>query len=218
MCVCGFPRQQQKLWREPCNRVLLDPEFMVQMLTAVYHAMYVSLKQEKCFGFCLFHYIMIFWQFHGCRNKFHASSLVIYAIYTCCCYKGTLSLIFSSIFSLELALELFSYPLQPQSVLVDFHEGSMHQVQFGVQFLAQRHFFMLTGGVWDQTTNPLTSKQTHMSVDLFQQKTLDFWLVADPIYLQSCNHLTALRAVWSCTGQSEWCKWSWKEILYLLWL
>lgn len=150
--------------------------------------------------------------------KFHASSLVIYAIYTCCCYKGTLSLIFSSIFSLELALELFSYPLQPESVLVDFHEGSMHQVQFGVQFLAQRHFFMLTGGVWDQTTNPLTSKQTHMSVDLFQQKTLDFWLVADPIYLQSCNHLTALRAVWSCTGQSEWCKWSWKEIPYLLWL
>lgn len=39
--MCGFPRQQQKLWREPCNRVLLDPEFMVQMLTAVYHAMYV---------------------------------------------------------------------------------------------------------------------------------------------------------------------------------
>ncbi|MEQ2242042.1 hypothetical protein ILYODFUR_031712, partial [Ilyodon furcidens] len=38
VCVCGFPRQQQKLWREPCNRVLLDPEFMVQMLTAVYHA------------------------------------------------------------------------------------------------------------------------------------------------------------------------------------
>lgn len=41
LCVCGFPRQQQKLWREPCNRVLLDPEFMVQMLAAVYHAMYV---------------------------------------------------------------------------------------------------------------------------------------------------------------------------------
>ncbi|XP_049583253.1 hyccin 2 isoform X6 [Syngnathus scovelli] len=38
LCVCGFPRQQQKLWREPPNRVLLDPEFMVQMLTAVYHA------------------------------------------------------------------------------------------------------------------------------------------------------------------------------------
>lgn len=44
LCVCGFPRQQQKLWREPCNRVLLDPEFMVQMLAAVYHAMYVSFK------------------------------------------------------------------------------------------------------------------------------------------------------------------------------
>ncbi|XP_037136402.1 protein FAM126B-like isoform X5 [Syngnathus acus] len=40
LCVCGFPRQQQKLWREPPNRVLLDPEFMVQMLTAVYHAIY----------------------------------------------------------------------------------------------------------------------------------------------------------------------------------
>ncbi|KAL0985693.1 hypothetical protein UPYG_G00160600 [Umbra pygmaea] len=40
LCVCGFPRQQQKLWIEPCNRVLLDPDFMVQMLTAVYHAIY----------------------------------------------------------------------------------------------------------------------------------------------------------------------------------
>ncbi|XP_053090440.1 hyccin 2 isoform X1 [Pangasianodon hypophthalmus] len=40
LCVCGFPRQQQKTWREPCNRVVLDPEFMVQMLTAVYHAIY----------------------------------------------------------------------------------------------------------------------------------------------------------------------------------
>ncbi|XP_049321717.1 protein FAM126B isoform X2 [Astyanax mexicanus] len=40
LCVCGYPRQQQKLWREPCNRVRLDPEFMVQMLTAVYHAIY----------------------------------------------------------------------------------------------------------------------------------------------------------------------------------
>ncbi|KAG7466939.1 hypothetical protein MATL_G00147630 [Megalops atlanticus] len=40
LCVCGFPRQQQKLWREPCTRVVLDPEFMVQMLTAVYHAIY----------------------------------------------------------------------------------------------------------------------------------------------------------------------------------
>ncbi|KAL7882071.1 hypothetical protein AOLI_G00089200 [Acnodon oligacanthus] len=40
LCVCGFPRQQQKMWREPCNRVVLDAEFMVQMLTAVYHAIY----------------------------------------------------------------------------------------------------------------------------------------------------------------------------------
>ncbi|KAG9340818.1 hypothetical protein JZ751_020010, partial [Albula glossodonta] len=38
LCVCGFPRQQQKPWKEPCNRVILDPEFMVQILTAVYHA------------------------------------------------------------------------------------------------------------------------------------------------------------------------------------
>ncbi|XP_017325858.1 hyccin 2 isoform X1 [Ictalurus punctatus] len=40
LCVCGFPRQQQKTWREPCNRVILDAEFMVQMLTAIYHAIY----------------------------------------------------------------------------------------------------------------------------------------------------------------------------------
>ncbi|KAI5107382.1 hypothetical protein C0J45_3020, partial [Silurus meridionalis] len=40
LCVCGFPRQQQKTWREACNRVVLDPEFIVQMLTAVYHAIY----------------------------------------------------------------------------------------------------------------------------------------------------------------------------------
>uniref|UniRef100_A0A3B4CEI3 Family with sequence similarity 126 member B n=1 Tax=Pygocentrus nattereri TaxID=42514 RepID=A0A3B4CEI3_PYGNA len=40
LCVCGFPRQQQKMWREPCNRVVLDAEFMVQMLTAIYHAIY----------------------------------------------------------------------------------------------------------------------------------------------------------------------------------
>ncbi|XP_077095800.1 hyccin 2-like isoform X1 [Siphateles boraxobius] len=40
LCVCGFPRQQLKAWTAPCIRVLLDPEFMVQMLTAVYHAIY----------------------------------------------------------------------------------------------------------------------------------------------------------------------------------
>ncbi|KAJ8255302.1 hypothetical protein GJAV_G00203340 [Gymnothorax javanicus] len=40
LCVCGFPRQQEKPWQEACNRVLLDPEFMVQMLTAVYHAIF----------------------------------------------------------------------------------------------------------------------------------------------------------------------------------
>ncbi|MBN3323690.1 F126B protein, partial [Atractosteus spatula] len=40
LCVCGFPRQHQKQWKEPCGRVVLDPEFMVQMLTSVYHAIY----------------------------------------------------------------------------------------------------------------------------------------------------------------------------------
>ncbi|XP_033869313.1 hyccin 2-like [Acipenser ruthenus] len=40
LCVCGFPRQQQKPWKELCGRVILDPEFMVQMLTAVYHAIF----------------------------------------------------------------------------------------------------------------------------------------------------------------------------------
>ncbi|XP_063068675.1 hyccin 2 [Engraulis encrasicolus] len=40
LCVCGYPRQQMKPWREPCHRVRLDPEFLVQMLTAVYHAIY----------------------------------------------------------------------------------------------------------------------------------------------------------------------------------
>ncbi|XP_066543796.1 hyccin 2 [Amia ocellicauda] len=40
LCVCGFPRQHQKPWKEPCGRVILDPEFMVQMLTSVYHAIY----------------------------------------------------------------------------------------------------------------------------------------------------------------------------------
>ncbi len=39
LCVSGYPRQQQKSWKEPCYRVRLEPEFMVQMLTAVYHAM-----------------------------------------------------------------------------------------------------------------------------------------------------------------------------------
>uniref|UniRef100_A0A673LWR0 Protein FAM126B-like n=1 Tax=Sinocyclocheilus rhinocerous TaxID=307959 RepID=A0A673LWR0_9TELE len=40
LCVSGYPRQQQKSWKEPCNRVRLESEFMVQMLTAVYHAIY----------------------------------------------------------------------------------------------------------------------------------------------------------------------------------
>ncbi|MBN3273044.1 F126B protein, partial [Polyodon spathula] len=40
LCVCGFPRQRQKPWKELCGRVILDPEFMVQMLTAVYHAIF----------------------------------------------------------------------------------------------------------------------------------------------------------------------------------
>ncbi|XP_069790460.1 hyccin 2-like isoform X2 [Narcine bancroftii] len=40
LCVTGFPRQQQKMWNETCGRIALDPEFMVQMLTAVYHTIY----------------------------------------------------------------------------------------------------------------------------------------------------------------------------------
>ncbi|TRY85988.1 hypothetical protein DNTS_032778, partial [Danionella cerebrum] len=40
LCVSGYPRQQIKAWREPCNRVRLEPEFMVQMLSAVYYAIY----------------------------------------------------------------------------------------------------------------------------------------------------------------------------------
>lgn len=47
LCVCGYPRQQLKAWREPCHRIRLDPEFMVQMLTAVYHAMWVGLPGVK---------------------------------------------------------------------------------------------------------------------------------------------------------------------------
>lgn len=39
LCVSGFPRQQLKAWTTPCMRVLLEPQFMVQMLAAVYHAM-----------------------------------------------------------------------------------------------------------------------------------------------------------------------------------
>uniref|UniRef100_A0A671LZH0 Protein FAM126B-like n=1 Tax=Sinocyclocheilus anshuiensis TaxID=1608454 RepID=A0A671LZH0_9TELE len=40
LCVSGFPRQQLKAWTAPCMRVLLEPQFMVQMLAAVYHAIY----------------------------------------------------------------------------------------------------------------------------------------------------------------------------------
>uniref|UniRef100_A0A8C1UX16 Zgc:158316 n=1 Tax=Cyprinus carpio TaxID=7962 RepID=A0A8C1UX16_CYPCA len=40
LCVSGFPRQQLKAWTTPCMRVLLEPQFMVQMLAAVYHAIY----------------------------------------------------------------------------------------------------------------------------------------------------------------------------------
>ncbi|KAF4109516.1 hyccin 2 isoform X2 [Onychostoma macrolepis] len=40
LCVSGFPRQQLKAWTAPCFRVLLEPQFMVQMLAAVYHAIY----------------------------------------------------------------------------------------------------------------------------------------------------------------------------------
>ncbi|XP_067844088.1 hyccin 2-like isoform X2 [Heptranchias perlo] len=40
LCITGFPRQRQKVWSETCGRVVLDPEFMVQMLTGVYHTIY----------------------------------------------------------------------------------------------------------------------------------------------------------------------------------
>ncbi|XP_053925886.1 hyccin 2 isoform X3 [Cuculus canorus] len=40
LCVSGFPRQHEKRWKEHCGRVVLDPEFMVQLLTGVYYAIY----------------------------------------------------------------------------------------------------------------------------------------------------------------------------------
>nr|XP_060639329.1 hyccin 2-like [Anolis sagrei ordinatus] len=40
LCVCGFPRQHEKPWKEEYCRVVLDPEFMVQLLTGVYYAVY----------------------------------------------------------------------------------------------------------------------------------------------------------------------------------
>ncbi|XP_018425657.1 PREDICTED: protein FAM126B [Nanorana parkeri] len=40
LCVGGFPRQHEKRWKEMCGRVVLDPGFMVQLLTGIYHAIY----------------------------------------------------------------------------------------------------------------------------------------------------------------------------------
>nr|XP_009682568.1 PREDICTED: protein FAM126B isoform X3 [Struthio camelus australis] len=40
LCVSGFPRQHEKHWKEHCGRVVLDPDFMVQLLTGVYYAIY----------------------------------------------------------------------------------------------------------------------------------------------------------------------------------
>ncbi|XP_028924259.1 protein FAM126B isoform X2 [Ornithorhynchus anatinus] len=40
LCVSGFPRQHEKHWKEICGRVVLDPDFMVQLLTGVYYAIY----------------------------------------------------------------------------------------------------------------------------------------------------------------------------------
>ncbi|XP_069471550.1 hyccin 2 isoform X2 [Ambystoma mexicanum] len=40
LCVSGFPKQHEKRWKEICGRVVLDPSFMVQLLTGVYHAIY----------------------------------------------------------------------------------------------------------------------------------------------------------------------------------
>ncbi|KAM6348561.1 LOW QUALITY PROTEIN: hyccin 2 [Alca torda] len=39
LCV-RFPRQHEKRWKEHCGRVVLDPDFMVQLLTGVYYAIY----------------------------------------------------------------------------------------------------------------------------------------------------------------------------------
>lgn len=39
VCVSGFPRQHEKHWKELCGRIVLDPEFMVQLLTGIYYAM-----------------------------------------------------------------------------------------------------------------------------------------------------------------------------------
>ncbi|XP_053135401.1 hyccin 2 isoform X1 [Hemicordylus capensis] len=40
LCVSGFPRQHEKSWKEDCGRVVLEPDFMVQLLTGVYYAIY----------------------------------------------------------------------------------------------------------------------------------------------------------------------------------
>ncbi|XP_077175247.1 hyccin 2 isoform X1 [Paroedura picta] len=40
LCVSGFPRQHEKCWKEDCGRVVVDPDFMVQLLTGVYYAVY----------------------------------------------------------------------------------------------------------------------------------------------------------------------------------
>nr|XP_033801653.1 protein FAM126B isoform X3 [Geotrypetes seraphini] len=40
LCVCGFPRQHAKRWKEICGRIVLDSSFMVQLLTGVYHSIY----------------------------------------------------------------------------------------------------------------------------------------------------------------------------------
>nr|XP_020667424.1 protein FAM126B isoform X1 [Pogona vitticeps]XP_020667425.1 protein FAM126B isoform X1 [Pogona vitticeps]XP_020667426.1 protein FAM126B isoform X1 [Pogona vitticeps] len=40
LSVCGFPRQHEKPWKEDYGRVVLDPDFMVQLLTGVYYAVY----------------------------------------------------------------------------------------------------------------------------------------------------------------------------------
>ncbi|XP_058043469.1 hyccin 2 isoform X2 [Ahaetulla prasina] len=40
LCVSGFPRQNEKCWKEDGCRVVLDPDFMVQLLTGIYYAVY----------------------------------------------------------------------------------------------------------------------------------------------------------------------------------
>ncbi|GAB1284996.1 Protein FAM126B [Apodemus speciosus] len=47
VCVSGFPRQHEKQWKELCGRIVLDPEFMVQLLTGVYYAIVANAMKNS---------------------------------------------------------------------------------------------------------------------------------------------------------------------------